>query len=130
MIDFLQTMATDVAPVGASRHAAAIVYRGNILALGTNQLKAHPFQKKFSKHEDAIFLHAETDVIHKAIKKHGPEILQKSTLYVVRMKYTDTSKTKMVPGMSEPCIGCKRCCAVHGIRNVYYSMDGGGFSCL
>ncbi|AGS80967.1 hypothetical protein [Caulobacter phage Cr30] len=129
MIEMLKAIATDVAPVGASRHAAAIVYRGEILSIGVNNHTAHPFQKKFSKHEDAIFLHAETDAIRKAIKKHGADILEKSTLYVARMKYTDTKKTKMVQGMSRPCIGCARCASTFGIKNVYYTTDE-GYECL
>ena len=50
-----------------ARLAACVVYKRDIVSFGINQLKSHPFQAKFSKNEDSIFLHAETDAIKNAL---------------------------------------------------------------
>jgi deoxycytidylate deaminase len=53
-----------------ARLAAALVYRNEIIAMGTNKNKTHPFQKKYASNADAIFLHAEIDAICNALRNH------------------------------------------------------------
>ena len=58
----------DINRTGA-RHAAAVVYKNQIVSYGVNQRKSHPFHSRFSEHDDAIFLHAETDAIKNALRQ-------------------------------------------------------------
>ncbi|NDB61641.1 hypothetical protein EB001_24855, partial [bacterium] len=48
------------------RFAAAVVYRNKIVSVGYNRRKSHPFQAKFAKNPEAIFLHAEVHAIKNA----------------------------------------------------------------
>ena len=121
----LDQMARAIEPVSHSRHVAAITYRNDVLAFGINQKRSHPFQKRFGKTEDSIFLHAETDALQTVIRKHGAEILAKCDIYVLRMKYINSYKTEMVRGSSKPCIGCARALATFKIKNVYYTLNHG-----
>ena len=116
--------------VSRSRHVSAIVYRDKILAMGFNKLKTHPFQKKYGRHEDSIFIHSEIHAIHQVIKQYGDDILEKCSLYVCRMKYENGKKQAMLQGMSKPCDGCLGCIAEFGIKNVYFTCDEEGYEQL
>ena len=112
--------------IGA-RHASAITYKNQIISYGVNQNKSHPFHTKFSKNEDAIFLHAETDAIKNALRRLTEEELVKATLYVCRVKYSHNGDDKWITwGLSKPCLGCQRAIATFGIENVIYSGEGQG----
>ena len=112
------------------RLAAMLVYKGNIISVGMNKRKTHPFQRKFSSNEDAIFLHAETDCIVNALKFNSSDILSKSTMYVARLKKPCTSAQHYVSGLSKPCEGCSRAIAQFGIKHVYYTLNDTGFDFL
>lgn len=131
-LNLLSKVAADiVTPVkGNTRISAAIVFKNNIVAFGINARKSHPFQAKFGKNEDSVYLHAETDAIKNALKYISIEELSKSTLYVCRVKFSDTMKRSMIFGLSKPCSGCSRCIATFGIRNVVYSLDNDGYDML
>ena len=104
-----------------SRHAAAIVYRNRIVALGTNHFKTHPFQVKYRRRPDAIYLHAEVAAIKRAIRHLSEKELRRSALISVRVKYTNDLVPRL--GMSKPCEGCQRAIAEFGIRDVYYTTE-------
>lgn len=125
----LQVMAQDVPPVKTARMAAAVAIRGQVMALGNNQLKSHPFHKRFRRKEEAVFWHAETHCIHNFIRKHHAELLQKATLYVVRLRCHDSMNRKLKLDMARPCSGCMGCIEDFGIPRVVYSNREGGFSC-
>lgn len=114
-----------------TRIAACIVYKNEIVSVGINQLKSHPFQAKFSRHADAIFLHAETDAIKNALKHISVSDLSKATLYICRVKYDeqDTKKIQM-RGMCKPCEGCQRAIATFNIKKVVYTCDDGSHKYL
>lgn len=101
--------------IRGSSHCAALVYRKKVLSVGTNQLKTHPLQKQYGRNEKAIFLHAEIDAIIRCINKHGVEILQQSTLYVLR-----TTPSGAV-GDSCPCAGCTRAIEAFKIKEVVHT---------
>jgi len=110
-----------------ARHAAAIVYKNQIISYGVNQKKSHPFHSRFSEHDDAIFLHAETDAIKNALRQISEDDMEKATLYVCRVKYDSNGPGKKLTwGNSKPCIGCQRAIANFGIKDVIYSNDGDG----
>lgn len=129
-IDLLSKIATNLAPTGAARVAAAIVYKKSIVAFGTNSAKTHPFQAKYSRNPKSIHLHAETDAIKNALRILSQEELCKSTLYVCRVKYIDKTKRKLIFGLAKPCDGCLKAIVNFNIKKVIYSLDNEGYSTL
>lgn len=125
----LEIQALDVPPVKTARLAAAVAIRGHVMALGNNQLKSHPFHLRFGKNADSLFWHAETHCIHNFIRRHDADLLQKATLYVVRLKRPFERSRDFVKGMARPCKGCMRCIQDFGVPRIVYSNEAGGFSC-
>jgi deoxycytidylate deaminase len=131
-INMLSKVAADISnPVsGNARLAACIVFKKDIVSFGINEMKSHPFQAKYGKNKNSVFLHAETSAIKNALKYITQDELEKSTLYVCRVKFQDPDKRRMVFGLSKPCPGCFRCINTFGIRQVFYTLDNGGYSML
>jgi deoxycytidylate deaminase len=131
-LNILSKLATDIAnPVGGNaRLAACIVYRNDIVSFGINEMKSHPFQAKYGKNKDSVYLHAETSAIKNALRYISTDDLEKSTLYICRVKYSDQKKNQLVFGLSKPCSGCFRCINAFNIRNVVYSLDKNGYAHL
>jgi|TARA_R110000851_G_scaffold141324_2_gene279164 deoxycytidylate deaminase len=126
-INLLSQIAINVEPVAQARIAACIVYRKNIISVGFNQKKTHPFQQKYCKNNKSIFLHAETDAIKNAINKIELDKLAKSILYICRVKIINN---KFTFGIAKPCDGCMRAISNFDIEKVYYTLDNGGYSWL
>ena len=126
----LSKVAESVEPFARARLAAGLVYKNDIISIGTNKNKSHPFQKKYGTNSDAIFLHAETDAIYNAIRKYDAEIVSKSTLYVYRIKWENEKKRRLISGLAKPCVGCQRAIATFNIKNVCYSLDEEGYDYL
>lgn len=108
-----------------SKHSAAIVYKNEIISLACNKIKSHPFQKKYSKALDAIFLHAEVAAIHNALKRITLKELSKSTMYVCRLRINNKEQNYF--SYSKPCEGCMRAISEFDIRSVFYTTDRGEF---
>lgn len=115
LFNLLHSIALSGEKVGNVRIASAITYRNEIISIGQNKYKSHPFQNRFSKNENSIYFHAETCAIHNALKKISKDILSKSSLYILRVK------SDLSIGSSEPCKGCKKCISIFNIKNVYYT---------
>jgi len=126
-INILSKVAIAVEPVAQARLASAIVYKNEIISIGINQRKSHPFQAKFSKNEDSIYLHSETDAIKNALKQISIDELSDSVLYVCRVKIINK---KFVFGIAKPCCGCMRAISNFGIKKVYYTLDNKGYAML
>jgi len=109
-----------------ARLAAAIVYKNRIISIGINQKRSHPFQARYSKNGDAIYLHAETDTIRGALRYLSEKQLSKSTLYICRIKHEDGRDSPIIWGLSKPCVGCQRAIATFDIKGVVYSEEGEG----
>ena len=103
--------------------ASALVYKNTIISYGVNQMKSHPFQYKYGKNKESIFLHAEISAIHTADKKLRFEKFTNSYLYIARMKWDSTNKIKMVQGLAKPCSGCMSCIQEYGIKGIVYTLD-------
>ncbi len=103
--------------------ASALVHRNKVISFGLNQMKSHPYQKRYGRNKDAIYMHSEVSAIHTAEKKLGFDKFHNSTLYVVRVKWTSSNKTSLTSGMALPCTGCMRCIKDHGIKTVIYTLD-------
>lgn len=119
----LEKIALANEPVARARLASMLVYRNEILGVGFNKRKTHPFQKRFAKHEHAINLHAEIDALINARRIYGDDIISKSTLFVLRIKCGDDMG--IIRAMAKPCLGCQRALSVFNIRKVYYTTDEG-----
>lgn len=128
-INLLSKIATDIVnPVGGNaRLAACIVYKNDVVAFGVNQMKSHPFQARYSKNSDSVFLHAETSAIKNALRFITIDELEKSTLYICRVKHHGQS---LGFGMSKPCPGCFRCINAFNIPKVIYTLDNGTYDVL
>lgn len=101
--------------VKSSYHAAAIVYRNQILSVGLNRRKTHPVMAKYQKNEKRIFLHAEVDALIRFVNRYGMELLPDCSLYVLR-----TTKTGRVAD-SKPCSGCMSMIQAFRVGNVYWT---------
>ena len=126
-INLLSEISIHIKPVAQARIAASVVYQNNIISIGFNQDKTHPFQKRYGKNDDAIYLHAETHAIKNAINKISKEKLSKSVLYICRVKIL---RNKFVFGMSKPCEGCMKAISTFDIKKVYYTLDNEGYDYL
>ena len=131
-LNILSKVAADISyPVsGNARLAACIVFRKDIVSFGINEMKSHPFQAKYGKNKNCVFLHAETSAIKNALKYITEDELERSTLYVCRVKFQDPSKKEMIFGLSKPCSGCFRCINTFNIRQVIFTLDNAGYSML
>ena len=126
-INLLSEISIHIKPVAQARIAASVVYQNNIISIGFNQDKTHPFQKRYGKNDDAIYLHAETHAIKNAINKIDLEKFSNSILYICRVKIY---KKKFVFGLAKPCDGCMKAISTFNIKKVYYTLDNGGYDLL
>lgn len=99
---------------------ACLVLGGKTISYGSNKKKTHPFQKRFMKNSESIYLHAETDCINNAIKNSAFKDLSKAKMYICRVKKDGSW------GLAKPCSGCMKAIVTFGIREVYYSTDETG----
>jgi cytidine deaminase len=112
-------------PVKCFRLAAGVIHKNMLISTGVNSYKTDPFQARFGSTEHAIHLHAEVSAIKTSLRKLSVDDLQKATLVVVRVKKKDHNKIYRAT-MAKPCVGCQRCLAEFGIKNVFYSGECGG----
>jgi deoxycytidylate deaminase len=112
-----------------ARLAAAVVYKNNIIATGTNSLKTHPFQAKYGKTDKSICLHAEIAAIKSALRCVSVEDMKDMDLYVLRVKKSGP-RGPDVRAMALPCEGCMRAIVEFEIGTVYYTTDTGDVDVL
>lgn len=117
-------------PVFRTQMAAAIYIRNKLIAIESNSYKTHPFQARFGTCREAVYLHAETNVIKSALKKVTVCELKKASLYVARLKWNNNSRRKKIQGLARPCEGCQRAIATFGIEEVFYTLDNEGYDML
>lgn len=132
IIETLERVAADVAPIRSARIAAGVYVGRELIALGTNQQKTHTFQQRFQKHSKACYWHAETNAIYNALKRVNIHDLERATLYVARVKYDNPREDggKFIRGIAKPCVGCQSCIDWVGIRRVCYTTDEGNLELL
>lgn len=129
ILDFLSKAAEAADHAGIrAKLAAAVVIKNEIISIGFNRKKTHPFQRQFQTNDKQIYLHAETDAINRALKYVSKEELRKATLYVARVKYIDNKSKKAIWAESKPCTGCQKAIKSYGILNVIHTCDGGEYS--
>lgn len=133
MMSLLRRQAIDVKAVKSSRIAAAVVLKNDIISLGHCQKRTHPFQARYSKNPEAIYLHAETNAISNALNHLPKRELEKATLYIRRVKLPSKDSIEFVDGLAKPCPGCMRAILAFNLKKVVYSTEEDGhyaaFSC-
>ena len=70
-LKYLSALAKEKPMVYRAKIVAGIYIRNKLVSIGENSYKTHPFQARFSKHEDCIYLHAEIDAIKNALREIG-----------------------------------------------------------
>ncbi len=110
--------------------AAAIVIKNEIISIGLNRKKSHPFQVQFQANDKQIYLHAENDAINRALKYISKDEMKKSSLYIARVKYVDNKTKRVIWAESKPCIGCQRAILSYGILNVIHTCDDGEYNII
>ena len=108
---------------GRFKLASAIVYRKNIITIGTNSYKTHPIMNEYGVNDSAIYLHAEIDALNKALRFVQEDQLAKCDLYVLRVKREDGFGSAWIRGLAKPCDGCMKAIERYKIKNVYYTKD-------
>lgn len=99
---------------------AVIAKGGDVISVGFNRKKSHPFQKKYNVHrgcgdESKDYIHAEMSAIVKA--RH--QDLQGATIYVSRNTvHGDTA-------MCKPCGACMKAIVDSGIKKIFYTSEDG-----
>jgi tRNA(Arg) A34 adenosine deaminase TadA len=126
IMQFMRRQAIDGERAYSTKIAAAIAIKGQIISTGRNQRRTHPLAARFSKHEEAIYLHAETAAIANALNHVHKDELRRSTLYVHRVKHPHARTAEWCDGLAKPCTGCRAAAAAFGIRRVIYSTDEPG----
>lgn len=131
ILDFLSKTAEAAGGMGMhTRLAAAVVIRNEIVAVGFNKRKTHPFQARYGADEHKVYLHAETDAINRALKYCSKEELSRASLYVARVKYKNGLSRQAVWAQSKPCIGCQKAINSFGIRNVIHTCEEGVYNII
>ena len=105
--------------------AACLVKGNRWISVGINRMKSDPFQAKYAKNKEAIYLHAEIHCIKNALKEIDVDEFRNSTLYITRVKRADESN-KLQWGLAKPCPGCQRAITEFGIKNVVYTTNATG----
>lgn len=123
IIDILSKIAEAVEPVGKARLAAAVVIGKDIISIGVNKRKSHPFQLEHSTNPDCIYLHAENAAILSASKVLRDKEWRRARLYVCRMKWTNEHKKNMVVGNACPCNGCWSAIRTYNPMSVTYTTE-------
>lgn len=105
---------------------AVAIYKGNILALGSNLSKTSPVQKKYNRVRnykvEASYgrtncIHAEINCLNKI--KNLDIDFNKINLFVYR-EHKDGS-----PALARPCKACRAFIKDLGIKSIYYSTENG-----
>ena len=123
-------IAEEAPPVYRTQIAASIYIKNRFISIGNNSYKTHPFQARFGKCRECVYLHAEVDAIKNALKVVNVDDLKNADLYVARVKWQNSKKRNKIRGLACPCEGCQRALATFGIEQVFFTLDNEGYSML
>jgi deoxycytidylate deaminase len=131
IFNFLFKSAIAIDEVAANARLVSIItYKNTVVSVGFNKMKSHPFQKKFGKNSEAIFLHSEIDAIKNGLRHIDQDDFKKCELYSLRVK-RESRNGPFVTGISMPCDGCMRAIVTFGIKKVFYTENEKNcFTCL
>lgn len=100
--------------IATSRHASALVYKKQVLAVGVNSRKTHPLASKFNG-KDKPCTHSELDAVLQVLNQYGEDVLKRCSIYNLRLTSVDR-----VAG-SKPCVGCSKMLDAFGVRKRYWT---------
>lgn len=126
-MDTLKAIAESMEQTTTARIAAGLVYKNRLISIGVNEMKSHPFQAKYGKNKDSIFLHAEISTIKNALRKIDVDAFKNATLLIARLKRPSAQAKTWIYGLAKPCSGCTRAIADFNIGNVIYTDENGEF---
>jgi deoxycytidylate deaminase len=130
IFDTMFKLAVDGEQVANAKIVSLITMGRKVIAFGSNRDKTHPMQFKYGKNCNAIYLHAEIDVIVNALRRLSVDELQKCSLYVLRVKRSSRSGP-FIAGKSMPCDGCTRAINAFNLKNVFYTEENSSnFVCM
>jgi len=129
-MDTLTAIAEGMEQTTTARVSAGLVYKNRLISVGVNEMKSHPFQAKYGKNKDSIFLHAEISTIKHALRKIDLDDFRHATLLITRLKRPSAQAKTWIYGLAKPCSGCSRAIADFNIGNVIYTNENGEFITL
>lgn len=101
---------------------ACAVYKHKVISTGCNSQRTSPLQKKYNKYRFTVetphTCHAETSCLKPLIGRKDIDF-KNVDLYIYR-SYKNGN-----PGLARPCDSCFNLIQDLGIRNIYYSNEGG-----
>jgi deoxycytidylate deaminase len=103
--------------------AALLVYKRDVISIGLNTMRTHPMQKKYSRNDESIYLHAEVNCIINALNHLNKNDLHKSTMYIARVKKPKPRSAEWIDGNAHPCEGCCSAIEAFGIHRIVYTTD-------
>lgn len=115
ILTLLEDVATGIERVSNARISSAVVYKNDIVSIGVNQNKTHPFQALHARHEESIYWHAETHAIHNALKRISSDKLSQSVLYVCRIDQAHNYC------LARPCEGCIKAISKFKLKGLVYT---------
>lgn len=114
IFDLLFEKAKGAELIATSRHASALVYKKQVLAVGLNSRRSHPMAKKFNV-EDKVCVHSELSAVLQVLNQYGPDVLKRCSIYNLRL----TSKDRVAG--SKPCPGCSRMLDAFGVVKRFWT---------
>lgn len=102
-------------PVQGLPKMAALIYDGKrLVGAGINSRKTHPLQSKFSKHPEAICIHAEIAAIADCRRI---EDLSGMTMFIARVGHDGE------PKLAKPCSGCQKAIIAFNLKDVIWTEE-------
>lgn len=119
IFDLLFSEATSLEPIFDSCIVAGLVRRGRLLITQRNLKKTHPLAARWSKHPEAVHLHAEAGLILRAsLEGMTMEQIAECDVLIARAMYLDRTRAVKVRGLARPCIGCIGLLAHYRVKRV------------
>lgn len=97
------------------KHVAALYEGKRLISLAHNVPRSHPFEYRYSKCQNHLWLHAEKNCLVQAKWRD----LSGCTMYVARMDLSGE------PNLSKPCSSCCAALVAVKIKRVVYSIKNG-----
>jgi pyrimidine deaminase RibD-like protein len=98
-------------PVQGLPKMAALIYdKKRVVSYGLNQKKTHPLQARFTKHPEALCIHAEI-----AALANARQSVEGMVMYVARVN------RRGEPRLAKPCKGCASAIIEFGLGNVEWT---------
>lgn len=123
-MDWLIELAFKTPPIRSARVAAAVCIRGDVVGVGQNALKTHPFQARWGRNQHSIYWHAETRALHESLNRVEKADLARAEIWVCRVDSRQRLKC------SRPCRGCQQAIDYYKLKAIHYTDEHRGWVTL